>query len=363
MTKAWARAQDRKRSLIAAGATVALYGLGFLVLLLVGLLVPSSPTTAEGPLVVDLGLPPGSMASIPLGLPNAPLRPAGQAPSPPAPPPSSVSRTAPSAPPVSSGPPPAPSGKAGVSAVAAPSGERGSVLPTPKETGGGGTGSSAAQPPSSRVFSSTPGAPSAGVAAGAPGGSGPGIAGGTGTVTFRGMEEGNEADTTFVAASGTVGRNLYVPIYLYMPLPKQIPGSIYSSIPADSGGYYSAAMRKEAFRHFYTQAGSAWNLKGNVPFDSRAFLWLMLQDAGYDPSHADFKEGKNLQPVKLDFVVAPAAPGVKPKLVYLDLVSSSGSKEIDDAVIYGFRQATFFNNTGTAVSGHFTYDFNAGAGK
>lgn len=192
---------------------------------------------------------------------------------------------------------------------------------------------------------------------GSPGGGGPGIAGGTGSVTFRGMEMGNELDTTFVAASGTVGRNLYVPIYLYMPLPAQVDDSIYRAIPADSGGYYSAAARKEAFRAFYTQSGSVWVLKGNVPYDSRAFLWLMLQDAGYDPARADFKVGKNLQPVRLDFVVAPAAPGTRPALVYLDLVSSSGSKEIDDAVIYGFRQASFFNNTGTAVSGHFSYDF------
>jgi hypothetical protein len=201
------------------------------------------------------------------------------------------------------------------------------------------------------------------VAAGSAGGGGPGIAGGTGSVTFRGMEMGNELDTTFVAASGTVGRNLYVPIYLYMPLPNEIPDSIYQAIPADTGGYYSAAARKEAFRAFYTQEGSVWRLKGKVPYDSRAFLWLMLQDAGYDPAKADFKIGKNLQPVKLDFVVAPAAPGTRPALVYLDLVSSSGSKEIDDAVIYGFRQASFFNNTGTSVSGHFTYDFNAGAAK
>lgn len=363
MTNAWARAQDRKRSLIAAGATVALYVLGFLVLFVASLLLPSSPKSAEGPLVVDLGLPPGSVGSIPLGLPNATSRPALLAPSPPAPPPSRLSPN--QAPPVSSGPPPAPasSGKIGPAAVSAPRSPTGSLPPSPQQGGSNGTGSQAAQPPSSTVFSSSSGAPSQGIAAAAPGGSSPGIAGGTGSVTYRGLEMGNEADTTFIAASGTVGRNLYVPIYLYMPLPKRIPDSIYQAIPADTGGYYSAAMRKEAFRAFYRQEGSDWVLKGNVPLDKRAFLWLMLQDAGYDPSHADFKQGKNLQPVRLNFVVAPAAPGTNPALVYVDLVSSSGSKEIDDAVIYGFRQATFYNNTGTAVSGHFTYDFNAGAGR
>jgi len=39
------------------------------------------------------------------------------------------------------------------------------------------------------------------------------------------------------------------------------------------------------------------------------------------------------------------------------LVSSSGSTEVDEAVIYGFRQASFFNKTGYAVGGKFVYQF------
>ena len=63
------------------------------------------------------------------------------------------------------------------------------------------------------------------------------------------------------------------------------------------------------------------------PYDSRAFLWLMLQDAGYDPARADFKVGRTFGPVRLDFVVAPATPGTRPALVISIWSRRSGSKE------------------------------------
>jgi hypothetical protein len=54
--------------------------------------------------------------------------------------------------------------------------------------------------------------------------------------------------------------------------------------------------------------------------------------------------------------VGPASKN-KADLVDVRLVSSSGSSEIDEAVVYGFRQASFFNKTGNAVSGRFVYGF------
>ncbi|HTX73105.1 MAG TPA: hypothetical protein VMC79_09795 [Rectinemataceae bacterium] len=347
---AWVRAQDRRRSLIAVGATVALYVLGFLVVVIVGLLVPSHEANAQGPLVVDLGLPEGSVSSLPLGVPNAPERPIGLAPTPPA---QAQPSTQPAAQPsaaASSAPPAATSSsRPGTASVGAPPAPGGTAPRSPSTVATGAPPTASQSPAATtRSFSSSPGSSVQG--------STPGLVVGTGTVTFRGSEMGNLLDTTFVAASGKIGRNLYVPIWLYMPLPHQVSDAIYQAIPADAGGYYTASARKDAFRQYYSQSGGVWTQKPSVPYDARAFIWLMLQDAGVDPSRAEFKQQQNLKPVAIDFVVGP---GPKPALVYVDLVSSSGSKEIDDAVLYGFRQATFFNNTGTSVSGHFTYDFNA----
>jgi hypothetical protein len=167
----------------------------------------------------------------------------------------------------------------------------------------------------------------------------------TGSVTFRGSEMGNALTTTFGASSGMVGRNIYVPIYLYMPLPSKVGDSIYRNIVA-----------KETFRTFYRQSGSDWLLNSQVPMAQRGQFWNMLEAAGFDASTADFKAGRKLSPVVLEFAVGPVVKN-RSELVDVRLVSSSGSSEIDEAVIYGFRQASFFNKTGKAVWGKFVYGF------
>jgi hypothetical protein len=83
---------------------------------------------------------------------------------------------------------------------------------------------------------------------------------------------------------------------------------------------------------------------------------MMLEAGGYDASNADYKTARRLQPVILEFAVGPEA-GIKSKLVGIRLLSSSGSSEIDEAVIYGFRRASFFNKTGNEISGKFIYSF------
>jgi len=176
-------------------------------------------------------------------------------------------------------------------------------------------------------------------------GSAPGVAGGTGTVTFRGAEMGNALATTFGASAGQVGRYLYVPIYLYMPLPQRIDDAIFRNIAA-----------KEAFKKYYQQSGSEWRLKTQVPVAQRDNIWDLLERAGFDASTADFKTDRRLTPVTLDFAVGPLYKN-RVELVDLRLVTSSGSSEIDEAVMYGFRQATFFNKTGNAVAGRFNYGF------
>jgi len=201
-------------------------------------------------------------------------------------------------------------------------------------------------PPKTRTFgssssSATSGAP---VAAGGSGNQ-PGVSGGTGSVTFRGSEMGSALSTTFGASSGQVGRNIYVPIYLYMPLPARISAAIYQNVQA-----------KETFRAYYQQSGSEWALKAQAQLSQRGDLWTMLEAAGYDASTADFRTERKLTPVVLDFTVGPLTRK-KVELVEVRLSSSSGSADIDEAVIYGFRQATFFNMTGNAVSGRFVYSF------
>ena len=43
---------------------------------------------------------------------------------------------------------------------------------------------------------------------------------------------GSALATTFGASLGQVGRNIYVPIYLYLPLPAKVGDSIYRNIQA-----------------------------------------------------------------------------------------------------------------------------------
>jgi len=176
-------------------------------------------------------------------------------------------------------------------------------------------------------------------------GAAPGGPAGIGSVTFRGSEMGSTLATTFGAPSGQVGRNIYVPIYLYMPLPSRIDDSIYRNIQA-----------KETFRSYYQASGSQWVLKSQVPLPQRGDFWTMLEAAGYDASTADFRTERKLSPVVLQFAVSPLING-RVELIDLQLLSSSGSSEIDEAAIYGFRQASFFNKTNNAVQGKFEYSF------
>jgi hypothetical protein len=156
---------------------------------------------------------------------------------------------------------------------------------------------------------------------------------------------GNALSTTFGSSSGTVGRNMYVPIYLYMPLPTTIDDSIYRNVPT-----------KETFKAYYKQSGNQWVLKSQVPLAQRGQFWKMLEDAGLDASNADFKAGRKLSPVTLEFALGPVNRN-RVELIDVRIVSSSGSSEIDEAVVYGFKQSTFYNKTGVAVGGRFTYEF------
>jgi hypothetical protein len=356
MTSAWIRTQDRKRNLIAAASTACVYALAFLSAWAFGLIVPTSLASTPSTIVVDLGGATGEGA-VPLGLENAPDRPANGAPLGAAPLPAAGSSTASipaqsqaNATVASVGSASAAASKS-VSAKTVPAKDAVALAAEQERAAqeaaavqaAAATAAAASGPPKTRTFGSNPsGAP---VATTNGSGFSPGVEGGMGTVTFRGSEMGNALATTFGASSGQVGRNIYVPVYLYMPLPSRIDDSIYRNIQA-----------KGTFRSYYRQSGSEWVLISQAPLSQRGEFWTMLEAAGYDASTADFKTAQKLSPVVLEFAVGPLANG-RAELVDVRLVSSSGSSDVDEAVIYGFRQASFFNKTENAVGGRFIYSF------
>jgi len=378
MTNSWIRAQDRKRNLVAASSTACLYLLAFIGAWAIGLLAPVSLASVPGTVIVDLGGMEGPPGQVPLGLPNAPDRPAsepaGAAPLPEAgsepPPPTAQTPGKPSSPASTIASIPAPRAaaklepktipakvtkappKAATKAVSAKdeaaaqaAAEAQAAQEEAALRAAEATAQAAASPPKTRTFGSGS-SPKSGAPVTSTGtGSSPGVAGGTGTATFRGSEMGSALTTTFGASTGQVGRNIYVPIYLYMPLPAHIDDSIYKNIVA-----------KETFKNFYQSAGSGWQLSSQAPLAQRGDFWTMLEAAGYDASTADYKTGRKLSPVVLEFAVGPLTKN-RVELVDVRLVSSSGSTEVDEAVIYGFRQASFFNKTGYAVGGKFVYQF------
>ncbi len=351
MRSDWVRAQDHRRRSLAVLFTVGLYGLAILGLWIVSLISPFDLARSPGPVMIDLAGPEGGLA---LGSPSAPPRPEGQAPSPPAPP---AAPATPSPAKAAAGAKVAvPAPPAAAPAVSAPASTNPGALPPEKAAAAANPTPQATAPATSRTFSSSGG--SSGLP-GAAGSTGAGVRGGTGSVTYHGTEMGNAIDTTFGGASGKVGRNLYAPIFMFMPLPQAISGEMYNNIPAQSPGY-SAEERKKAFRDYYARTDDTWRLRKIVPVSQRNPIWEILQDAGYDPSNADFKIGRHLSPVVFDFVIGPAPDTKQPELVDLQLVSSSGYADIDEAVIYGFRHSSYFNNTGNAISGRFAYRFDEG---
>jgi outer membrane biosynthesis protein TonB len=393
MTTPWIRAQDRRRNFLAAASTACIYAMAIGIVWAAGLLSPTKLSDRAGTIIVDLGGTEGDLGDIPLGLPSAPDRPpdaeAGAAPLPakgaeepaPAPeassaknvipvptPPAPVKTTAPVKPAPAKPAPtkaPTPAAKTAPTKTAKTIPEPDAKEPEPAPAGptaeeieaqqkyeaalAAARATAAARTSGStttKKFGSSSGTSGAPVASATGTGSTPGVAGGTGTATFKGIEMGNALSTTFGASQGDVGRNLYVPIYLFMPLPQSVDDAIFQRIGA-----------KDTFKKIYEQSGSSWTLKAQVPLAQRGDYWRVLEDAGYDPAKADYKAGRKLKPVSLEFAVASNTKGGNVELIDVRLVSSSGSSEIDEAVVYGFKQSAFFNKTGNAVSGKFVHSF------
>lgn len=181
--------------------------------------------------------------------------------------------------------------------------------------------------------------------------------------TLRGSERGNSYEMTIEAISGTAGRSLYEPIWLYMPLPYELSNSIYAAIPDRAGLPGTAAQRREQFAKVYELVSGTWWLrKGPLPgfqpaYEARPALWVMLEDAGYEIESAEYKTMNRLREITLLFRVLPYHPERGVELNSVHIERSSGISTVDDAVIYAFSKAEFSNSGVKSVNGRLTYRF------
>jgi hypothetical protein len=180
---------------------------------------------------------------------------------------------------------------------------------------------------------------------------------GTGeAVRITKAEKGNTVETTLGGSSETVGQSLYVPIYLSMPLPSVVSAELFNAIPNEiippNTLVSSAESRKRAFLNYYTKSGNSYRLTSPIPLEVREKLWEMLEDAGYKVEQADYKAGRTLNPVVIGFSVTKDR-----QLKGVELLQSSGDPDIDAAVLYGFKRASFWNKSGETIQGRFVYRF------
>ncbi len=381
MRKDYVRSQDRKRRLVSLGLTALLYATAAGALWIAGALAPDTLSAYSGPITVRLGSPSGtdetsrvlpSPNATPDGkgipaAPPAPVAPAAKAASPAAPSvpaartPKPATQAARAASPVSA--PAVSPAKPGATAEPQKASPNALVLPkddagkneSPKSPSTATNDSSAAQTASSGQSGS--GATPAATGTGINGSAAEGPAVSTGPISVKGSENGNAYETNFESGSGRIGRGLYVPIFLFMPLPFSVDDSVYAKIPAGSGGLRTAEQRRTAFRSAYELKSGVWRLKAQPGLEARPELWKTLEDSGYPIARAEYKSGRTLSPVVLSFRVSAAAKGKMPTLESVEVVSSSGSPDIDAAVVYGFRQAAFYNDGSSSVTGRFTYRF------
>lgn len=179
------------------------------------------------------------------------------------------------------------------------------------------------------------------------------------TIT-KGSEEGNAYETTYEATPGIVGRNLWIPIYMYMPLPQFVDKSIFEAIKSDDElehrpGKRSAESKQDHFLRFYELLGEEFYLKNRPDPDERPQIWSILEDGSYNLEFAEYKDGKSLNPVVITFTVNTGDDGNT--IDDITVSRSSGYGDIDDAVVYGFLKASFYNSSDIPVKGRFTYRF------
>lgn len=310
--EAWVRREDRRRSTIAALAALLAYLVAFGAAALASAFGVVEVSEFSGPVLVRLGRPDAPEAV-------AKPVPAAEASLEPPPPETPAVEPAPEPPPV----PPAPTETA-----------KPAAKPVPKPAAAPSTAAPAAAKPA-------PAKPP--------------------TQTQRGSENGNTYEVSYAGANpGTVTRGMNQPIWVFMPLPYKLTSSIYDGIPDYPEMPGTADKRRELFRKAYEKTDGGWKLKGGdqPKYADRPILWAMLEDAGYDIRNAEYKTDRSLHEVVILFKVAPFVEGKGCELLYYQLEGiGSGYKDIDDAVLYGFKEAGLTNSEKTPMNGRFTYRF------
>ena len=343
MREDWLRAQDRKRKLLAWGLAGLAYLLAGGVVVLRSVFGYETLSSGMGTIQIRIGTPEGEdefsriIPALSSGKGSAAMAEAsaaaGEIPAP-------AEAPADTRPEPAALPPPEEAPKAPPQALAAPAAAEKVAKPSQ-----GGQGQTASQPGAVLTPSET------GIPTGSPTGSG--------SVSLKGSEAGNSFETNFDTGSGKISRSLYVPIYLYMPLPVRLDKALYDAVPASKFGE-PAELRKARLRDIYDMRGTLLTLKDDVALKDRPAVWVILEDAGYPLGKADYKSGRDLRPIIIEFSVgAPAADygSSGAPLLSASVVSSSGYPEIDAAVLYAFRMAGFSNNSRSTVKGRFTYNF------
>jgi hypothetical protein len=173
---------------------------------------------------------------------------------------------------------------------------------------------------------------------------------------IRGSEKGNSSELILKPQGEKIGRNVYTPVYLFMPLPRLVDSRLLGQVKATA--LYSADERRSALLQFYTQTSDGLVLNGQPDLSLRPLVWDILEGAGYDVANADYKRERALKPVVVSFRIGvPATSTSNPELLEVRLVQSSGNAAVDQAVLYAFQRSSYANGTGQVAQGRYTYDF------
>jgi len=174
------------------------------------------------------------------------------------------------------------------------------------------------------------------------------------TTVIKGSEAGNSAQAVFEGTLKGIRKNLQIPIYLYMPLPRTVDAGLLDKVKDDA--LNTADENKKTLLAVY-EMGTALRLKGQPLLEKRPEFWMLLLKAGYDMAKADYKTERRLQTITLAFKLTAATDTREPRLIDIKLEKSSGDAEIDGIVRSVFEEYRYSNPTGETVAGRFTYEF------
>lgn len=176
----------------------------------------------------------------------------------------------------------------------------------------------------------------------------------------RGQAYGNTHELFLESAGGEAGRNLWTPIYLYMPLPSQLDQSLLDQSPGDPGLGITPQDDRSLILNFYKRSAGQLELKAPVELDFRPEVWIVLERMGYDLAQAEYKIARVLTPVEINFtigVVQDDHGGFRTMLAQSEIVKSSGYDDIDQAILYGFSRSAYYNDSERELKGRFIYRF------